>query len=340
MGGHRRGPRVAVVVAGVLATAAAAAAFLNSAPRAPAERGDRLFVVEKGEPLARIAERLADDGYIRAPAFLRVVARLRRTEGDFKAGWYRIPAGTSALRVHDLLVSGSQSLVKLTIPEGWTISRIAALVEERGVAPAAEVEAAARSAKLAAELSVPAPTLEGFLFPDTYFVPAPFPAETLVRTMVQTFWERLDGIEAGWRSLDRGELLEKVILASIVEREYRAADEAPLIASVFANRLRLGIGLESCATIAYIITEIQHKPHPAYITLEDKGLDSPYNTYRWAGLPPGPISNPGAVALAAAFHPARTDYLYFVLRDAEEGRHYFSRNLDAHNEAKRLYLLK
>jgi UPF0755 protein len=333
-------PRIAAAVAGVLAAAAAAAAILNSAPPAPVDRGDRLFVIEKGESLGRIAERLADEGYIRSPTFLLAVARLRGTDVAFKAGWYRVPPGSSTLRVHDLLVSGSQSLVKLTIPEGWTISRIAALVEERGIAPAADFEAAARSATLAAELYVPAKTLEGFLYPDTYFVPAPFPAGTLARVMVETFFGRLDGIEPGWRSLAAGELEAKVILASIVEREYRAAEEAPLISSVFENRLRLGIGLESCATIAYIITEIQHQPHPEYITLEDKGIDSPYNTYKWAGLPPGPIANPGGVALGAAFHPARTDYLYFVLRDPEEGRHYFSRDLDAHNKAKKLYLKK
>jgi UPF0755 protein len=338
--GHRLGPRVAAAVAGILVTAAAAAAFINSAPSSPSNRGDRLFVIEKGESLARIAERLADEGYVRSSAFLRIVARLRGTEGQFKAGWYRVPPGSRAFRVHDLLVSGAQSLVKLTIPEGWTISRIATLVEERGIAPAADFEAAAHSAALAAELSVPAKTLEGFLFPDTYFVPSPFPAEMLVRIMVGTFFERLDAIEPGWRSGAAAQLFEKVTLASIIEREYQVAEEAPLIASVFANRLRLGIGLESCATIAYIITEIQHQPHPEYITLEDKGIDSPYNTYKWAGLPPGPIANPGSVALDAAFHPARTDYLYFVLRDPEEGRHYFSRDLDTHNKAKKLYLKK
>jgi len=338
--GHRPGPRVAAAVAGILAAAAAAAAFMNSAPRVPPDRGDRLFVVEKGESLASIAERLADEGYVRSPVFLRAVARVCGTEGDFKAGWYRVPRGASTLRVHDLLVTGSQSLVKFTIPEGWAISRIAALVEERGIAPAADFEAAAYSSTLAAELGVPSKSLEGFLFPDTYFVPSPFPAEMLARIMVQTFFERLDAIEPGWRRLESAALFEKVTLASIVEREYRAAEEAPLIASVFANRLRLGIGLESCATIAYIITEIQHQPHPEYITLEDKGIDSPYNTYKWAGLPPGPIANPGRVALDAAFHPARTDYLYFVLRDPEEGRHYFSRDLDTHNKAKKLYLKK
>jgi UPF0755 protein len=335
---HRIAPRVAAAVAGILVTAAAAVAFLISAPPAPADRGDSLFVVEKGETLARIAERLADDGYIRSPALLRVLARLRATEGEFKAGWYRIPAGASALRVHDLLVKGSQSLVKLTIPEGWTVSRIAALAEERGITPDNAFQAAAGSATLAAELSVPAKTLEGFLYPDTYFVPAPFPAEMLVRLMVETFFERLDAIEPGWRTMKGGELFDTVTLASIVEREYRVEGEAPLIASVFTNRLRLGIGLESCATIAYIISEIQHQPHPEYITLEDKGIDSPYNTYKWAGLPPGPIANPGRVALEAAFHPARTDYLYFVLRDPEEGKHYLSKDLDAHNKAKKLYL--
>jgi UPF0755 protein len=337
---HRIAPRVAAAVAGILVTAAAAAAFLVSAPPAPAERGDSLFVVEKGETLAHIAERLADDGYLRSPAMLRVLARLRGTESEFKAGWYRIPAGASALRVHDLLVKGSQSLVKLTIPEGWTVSRIAALAEERGISTAAAFEAAAGSATLAADLSVPAKTLEGFLYPDTYFVPAPFPAQMLVRLMVDTFFERLDAIEPGWRSMKAAALFDAVTLASIVEREYRVEGEAPLIASVFTNRLRLGIGLESCATIAYIITEIQHLPHPEYITLEDKSIDSPYNTYKWAGLPPGPIANPGRVALDAAFHPARTDYLYFVLRDPEEGKHYFSKDLDAHNKAKKLYLKK
>jgi UPF0755 protein len=337
--GHRRWPRVAAAVAGVLVTAAAAAVFFNSAPHVQ-DRGDRFFVVEKGESLSSIAGRLDDEGYIRSPAFLLAAARLRRTEGSFKAGWYRVPPGSTTIAVHDLLVSGSQSLVKLTIPEGWTISRVAALVEERGIAPTADFEAAARSRALAADLAVPAATLEGFLYPDTYFVPAPFPAETLVSMMVETFFERLEKVEPGWRRLGGEGLLEKVILASIVEREYQLTEEAPLIASVFVNRMRLGIGLESCATIAYIITEIQHLPHPEYITLEDKGIDSPYNTYKWAALPPGPIANPGRVALDAAFHPARTDYLYFVLRDEEAGKHYFSRDLDTHNKAKKLYLKK
>jgi len=129
-------------------------------------------------------------------------------------------------------------------------------------------------------------------------------------------------------------------MASIVEREYRADDEAPLIASVFYNRLKRNVGLESCATLEYIITEIQNKAHPEYITLDDEKINSPYNTYKWAGLPPGPISNPGKIALEAAFHPAKTSYMYFVLKDAQAGRHFFSRDLSEHNQAKYLYLKK
>jgi UPF0755 protein len=121
-----------------------------------------------------------------------------------------------------------------------------------------------------------------------------------------------------------------VILASIVEREYRVASEASLIASVFTNRIKENWGLYSCATIEYIITEIEGRPHPDVITAEDTQINSPYNTYKWAGLPPGPISSPGLVALNAACNPADTDYYYFRVADSAVGRHYFSENFSEH----------
>ena len=199
---------------------------------------------------------------------------------------------------------------------------------------------AVRSPAIMAEFGVPGASLEGYLFPDTYFVPRPFPAATLVELMVKTFFENLGKIAPAWKNQDHGRMRDTVIVASIVEREYRLDEEAPLIASVFWNRLRRNIGLESCATLEYIITEIKQKAHPEYITKDDEKLDSPYNTYKWAGLPPGPISNPGKTALEAAFHPTETSYLYFVLRDPQTGRHFFSRNLNEHNQAKYLFLKK
>ena len=138
----------------------------------------------------------------------------------------------------------------------------------------------------------------------------------------------------------KAELYKNVVLASIVEREYRIDSEAPLIASVFRNRLKHGIGLYSCATIEYIITEVQGKPHPDVITYADLSIDSPYNTYKWAGLPPGPISNPGAVALDAAINSPKTDYYFFRLVDAKAGRHVFSKDFSTHVNEGYIYSTK
>ncbi len=187
-------------------------------------------------------------------------------------------------------------------------------------------------------LKIPAASLEGYLFPDTYFFPPGYPAEAILEQMALNFFDRLGELDPEARKLSPRELHDKLILASIVEREYRLAKEAPLIASVFVNRLRYNIGLESCATLEYIITDLEDRPHPRYLTEEDKRINSPYNTYKWAGLPPGPISNPGRVALAAALHPAKTGFYYFVVKDAETGQHYFSDSLKQHNWAKYLYL--
>jgi UPF0755 protein len=335
----RRIGRICAVVFGVLACLAAASVFMNSSP-ATMRKGDRLFSIEKGESLSRISHDLQDQGFIRCAPLLETVGRLRGTQSDFKAGYYRIPGGSSTLAIHDFLVAGSQNLGRVTIPEGWTSTKIARHLEAEGVCPAADFLAATRSPAILAEFGVAGKSVEGYLFPDTYFVPRPFPAGTFVQLMVRTFFENVGRIEPGWERMTREKLGETLVVASIVEREYRVDEEAPLIASVFYNRLRRNIGLESCATLEYIITEIQQKAHPEYITIEDEKLDSPYNTYKWAGLPPGPISNPGRTALEAAFRPARTDYLYFVLRDTETGSHFFSRDLKEHNQAKYLYLKK
>ncbi|MGA2642623.1 MAG: endolytic transglycosylase MltG [Spirochaetia bacterium] len=324
---------------GVVACAALALAFLNSSPERAAGK-DSLFLVERGENLSEISRQLQRQGYVRFAPLLDILARVRGTQGDFKAGYYRIPDRATTFAIHDLLALASQKLQKVTIPEGWTAGKIARHLEALGVSPAADFLAAVRSPVLLAKFGVASKSLEGHLFPETYFVPVPFTGTAMADLMASTFFENLDKIEPGWKGMDGKSVRDAIIMASIVEREYRADDEAPLIASVFYNRLKRNIGLESCATLEYIITEIQQKAHPEYITLEDEKISSPYNTYKWAGLPPGPISNPGRIALEAAFHPAQTSYLYFVLRDQQAGRHFFSRDLSEHNQAKYLYLKK
>ena len=310
---------------------------LNSpSPAIPAE--GKIFAVRPGENLGGIAARLQQEGLVRSALFLQVLARLTGKEGSYKSGYFRLLPGDSAMEVHNLLVSGYQEQVKVTIPEGWTLKKIAAHLEAKGVSTRAEVLAAAASQALLERLQVPAENLEGYLFPDTYFFPVGYPAEAVVEQMALNFFDRLGELDPEARKLPARELHEKLILASIVEREYRLEAEAPLIASVFNNRLRYNIGLESCATLEYIITDLLDRPHPRFLSEEDKRLKSPYNTYLWAGMPPGPISNPGRVALAASLHPARTNFYYFVLKDAETGQHYFSDSLKQHNWAKYYYL--
>jgi len=339
-GGLKKLLLAAGIPLGVIAAAGVTLAVLNSAPPGRAGGGDPLFSIDRGENLGGIARRLQEQGFIRSAALLDVIARVRGTQGDIKAGYYRVPQGATTFAVHSLLTAGTQKLAKVTIPEGWTVRKIAAHLEAEGICPAADFVAAVRSPVLLAKFGIPGPTMEGHLFPDTYFVPQPFSGAAMAELMAKTFFDTVSSIEPSWKSMAGSDFHERVIMASIVEREYRANDEAPLIASVFYNRLRKNIGLESCATLEYIITEIQNKAHPEYITLDDEKINSPYNTYKWAGLPPGPISNPGKIALEAAFHPAATGYLYFVLKDAQAGRHFFSNNLDEHNQAKYLYLKK
>jgi UPF0755 protein len=333
-----RGISVFLTVAVVLLVGAGAYLYYLNTPSPQIPEEGSVFKVLRGETLSTIADRLDQEGLIRSGLFLIFFSRVNNTETDFKNGYFRILPGDSMMDVHNLLVSGYQEQAKLTIPEGWTLKKISQYVEEQGIATREEFLEAASSADLLDQFGIPAENLEGYLFPDTYFFPRGYPAYGVVEEMVENFFRRLADVAPEALQWNRDRLHQAVIMASIVEREYRRAEEAPLIASVFYNRVEYNIGLESCATLGYIITDIQNKPHPAFLTVEDKRIDSPYNTYKWAGLPPGPISSPGRVALEAAFHPEETAYYYFVLKNPETGEHYFSEDLQEHNWAKYYYL--
>ena len=340
---HSHGPGVVAAALGALIAVTAAAIagaglHLNQPPPGSAAPDvARPFAIESGESFGAVAQRLQRAGIIRSPLVFRVLAGLRGSDTAIQAGHFHLPAGATTRQVLDLLVDASRHLSRVTIPEGWTMSRIAAYLEQIGVAGAEQFMAAARAPRLMDELGIAADTAEGYLFPDTYFFPPEYGAEAVVRHMVSNFFVRLDEIDPDG-GMDAEQLHAAVTLASIVEREYRLPSEAPIIASVFYNRLRGKARLESCATIQYIITEVQGKEHPERILHADLDIDSAYNTYRRKGLPPGPIANPGLTALRAALNPARTDYWYFVVRDPATGAHQFSTDLSAHSEAKFLYL--
>jgi len=293
------------------------------------------FEVAKGESARSVGDRLADWGLIRSRLFWRLLCRYN--EEQIKTGNYDIYYPSNTIAIHRLLVSGRQILFRVTIPEGLTISKTAKLMENEGICSSEEFIAAASDPEITGLYGIPGPDMEGYLYPDTYLFPSGYPAEMVVRAMADNFFARVAKMDERIPSMPPDELNKLVILASIVEREYRLDEEAPLMAGVFINRLDIGMALQSCATVEYVITEIQGKPHPEVLSTRDTEIRDPYNTYIRPGLPPGPIASPGEVALKAAFNPTKSDYLYFRLIEADSGKHYFSKTLDDHIKAGRLY---
>ena len=248
---------------------------------------------------------------------------------ELKSGVYQVSSEFELSEIFSLLSSGQQEYIKLVVAEGLTINKIAGKIEQSRVCSRSDFIEAASSPELLKKYNISARSFEGYLFPDTYFLTPEMTGKEIVCIMADNFFEKMAEIEA-FKGLSNQQLNEKIVLASIVEKEYRVASEAPLIASVFKNRLKRNMGLYSCATIEYIITEIQGKPHPKVITYDDLKIKSPYNTYMWAGLPPGPISNPGMTALMAVAETPKTNYYYFRLTDAEKGIHSFSADFEKH----------
>lgn len=326
----------------LLAAGGAFAAFLyfNTPPSAFARATDTVqllddseirFEVREGESASSVGTRLEEARMIKNHYAWQLLCRLR--PAFLKAGMYQLIERLPLLELHEMLTSGRQMLVSVTVPEGSTLRATALIMSEAGICPEDDFTAAAANDKLLREYQVPGATMEGYLYPDTYYFTARYPANLVVRAMADTFYKRLRTLDVDATAFSPQELYAKVILASIIEREYRIEDEAPLIAGVFLRRLKKGMRLESCATVVYVLTEIERRRHPAQLFYRDLEIKSPYNTYLRGGLPPGPIASPGAVALHAAFFPAETDYLFFRVVDAAAGRHYFSRSFDDHIKA-------
>jgi len=297
---------------------------------------DGLYHIEvrRGESAQSVGMRLESAGLIRSRDFWYLLCRFEKEH--LKTGVYRLEIPASQVAIHRILVSGRQILHRVTIPEGVTLSKTAKILEEAGICSAEDFLEAARDPAIINSYRIPNTSMEGYLYPDTYMFPAGYPAAQVVKSMADTFYQRIESIDPSVINLNPQELNQKVIMASIVEREYRLADEAPLMAGVFYNRLGIGMALQSCATVEYIITEIQGKPHPAVLYNRDLEIRDPYNTYLLPGLPPGPISAPGSIALQSAFSPEKTEYFYFRLDDPGSGRHYFSKTFDEHIRAGQL----
>ena len=225
--------------------------------------GSYYIEVRKGESAQSVGRRLERAGLIKSSFFWNIICRLNK--GQIKTGTYRIEIPASQIAIHRILVLGRQILYRVTIPEGVTLKKTASILEEAGICPASDFLDAARDRSVLARYGVPNDTMEGYLFPDTYLFPSEYPASRVIISMADNFFAKIKKIDPAFTSMSSKELNDKVILASIIEREYRIAEEAPLMAGVFYNRLNIGMAIQSCATIEYIITEIQEKPHPSVL---------------------------------------------------------------------------
>jgi UPF0755 protein len=290
--------------------------------------GEEQFVdIPPGSGPGAIARRLADAGVIRDLLTFRIEV-LRSGEGRrLQAGEYRFDRPMTPKEVVAKLARGDVYLIPLTFREGLTIHEMAALYESRGFGPAAGFVTAASDARLVREIDRVARDLEGYLFPDTYNMPRHSTADQLVARMVTRAEKELTP-ELREKAEAHGlSVRELVTLASIVEKETAKPEERPLVAAVYANRLRIGMGLQCDPTVIYALERV--KRYNGNLTREDLQFDSPYNTYRYRGLPPGPIAAPGRASLEAASDPADVPYLYFVSRG--DGTHVFATTLEEHN---------
>lgn len=285
--------------------------------------------VPEGSSAVGIGRILQDSNLVRFPRLFAFVARSRGTAGDLKAGRYVIPGDASWTEILDVLERGAVETVTFTIPEGFSLKQIAGVLEEMTGVAADSVALVMEDSIFVSTLAVPGPSLEGYLFPETYRVAEGLSPDDLVRILVQSyklFWtpERLAALDS--TGLTEREL---VTLASIVEKEARRQEEMPTIAGVYSNRLEIGMLLQADPTVQYALGSPRARLLFAAI---DSVADNPYNTYTHQGLPPGPIASPGAAALDAALQPADVPFLYFVAR--ADGSHQFSRTLREHNNAR------
>jgi UPF0755 protein len=285
----------------------------------------KTVTVENGASFHQVARRLKAAGVIRSEYALILLAELSGQARKIKPGDYDFAGGESLRAILDGLTSGAYAAVTVTIPEGLTVRQIAQKFEQAGLTCQSDFELAAGYGPLIRAVGLGPMGAEGFLFPATYRVPRHADAPEIVATMLMRFYENLTPMVEQRMFAVGLDARQVVTLASIIEKEAKVPGERPLIASVFFNRLRLGIPLQSDPTAQYNLEGVSQ---PASLAVH---MRSQFNTYDFAGLPPGPIANPGASSINAALYPASTDYLYFVARG--DGTHIFSRTLKEHEHA-------
>lgn len=284
---------------------------------------EQVVLVEEGISLRQVAANLEDKGIIKNKTFFLLWARLKGYGKRIKSGEYSLSPAMAPVKIFDILTKGIIITHPVTFPEGFSAKQIGETLSQKIDIDKSEFLSLVNDPAILNKHGISARSLEGYLYPDTYNFSRAQSPESIIDVMVERFNEVISPFQE--RIKGTGMTLEEVvILASIVEKETGKADERPLIASVFLNRLQTGMRLESDPTVIYGIEDFNGN-----LTRSDLKRYTPYNTYAIKGLPPGPISNPGIESIRAVLYPADTDYLYFVSKN--DGSHYFSRTLEEHN---------
>lgn len=311
---------------------------LASAPVRPGSREKVVFEVRPGAGTVTIGSELERQGLIRDRWDFRVLATLLGWNGGLKAGHYELSPGYSTWRTLRKIGRGEVTTIPVTIPEGYTFKQIAALLEEKDLATADSLRKALDDLAARGEIPfLPAnrrnfiEPYEGVLFPDTYYFEETVSPETIARTMTRRTAEVFTPELLARAREIKMTPFEVLTLASIIEKEAARGEERPTISSVYHNRLRIGMKMDACPTVRYILDKPPNKP----LLFADLEVNSPYNTYKNGGLPPGPIASPGLASIKAALYPADTKYLYFVSKN--DGTHQFSRTFEEHLRAVNLY---
>jgi len=297
-------------------------------------KAEVIFRIKPGSSFKEVAYNLEQEGLIRSKRAFFFLAWLQNATTRLQAGLYKLSPSQSSEDILNTFLTGKTWDIVLTFPEGYNIYQIANVLDKAGLASREEFLKAAEDPDLMASLNIPASRAEGYLFPDTYLFSHDDSPKTFIRSMIGRFWKVWEdnGFDKRAKELKLS-VHEIVTLASIVEKEAAVDEERPIIASVFWNRMKKGMRLQSDPTVKYIAyIEKPKKRHWKYL----KKIASPYNTYKYSGLPPGPIANPGKEAIRAVLYPAKTKYLYFVSQ--KNRRHYFSVTLKEHNRAVAKFL--
>jgi UPF0755 protein len=269
---------------------------------------EKIFTVEKGQGLFEIGKNLKKEGLIKNEIFFDFYLIFIRKEKNLQAGKYYLSSMMNIPEIAQKIISGQTAKIKVTIPEG---SRVKEIEEKLG-------------------LKLPGDNLEGYLFPDTYYFPVGVSGEEVVKTMRENFEKKISPYK---EEIERsGKTLQEIItMASLIEKEVKEKEDKEIVSGILWKRLKTGIPLQVDATITYLTGKKTTK-----ITLEDLQIDSPYNTYKYKGLPPGPICNPGLESILAALYPKESEYWYYL--STPEGKTIFSKTLKEHNLVKAKYL--